>query len=125
MANFNFKAAASKELSLSPLMEGREKIETDDLIGQELTVVAFDFITTPDLTTKEPKTYPVVNFAEIPDKFYLGGALLSKVFSVWASEFDGDPEECSHALAESGGVKFRFTKSKTRSGNNITKIEVV
>lgn len=123
--NYNFRNAASKELSLSPLMEGREKIETEDLIGGEYTVIAFDFITTVDIKDKKEKTYPVVNFEELPDKFYLGGALLSKVFSVWAAEFDGDFEECSVALAESGGVKFRFSKSKTRSGNNITKIEVV
>lgn len=125
MANFSFRDAASKELSLSPLMENREKVETDELYGKEYTVVAFDFITTVDPKDKTPKTYPVVNFAELPDKFYLGGALLAKVFQVWAAEFDGDFEECSNALAEDGGVKFRFTKGKTRSGNNITKIEVV
>lgn len=125
MSNFNFKAAASKELSLSPLMENREKIETDELYNKELTVIAFDFITTKDPKDGMDKTYPVVNFEELPDKFYLGGALLAKVFQVWAAEFDGDFEECSNALAESGGVKFRFVKGKTRSGNNITKIEVV
>ena len=125
MTNFNFKAAASKELSLSPLMENREKVETDELYNKELTVIAFDFITTRDLKDDVDKTYPVINFEEMPDKFYLGGALLAKVFQVWAAEFDGDFEECSAALAESGGVKFRFSKGKTRSGNNITKIDVV
>lgn len=125
MANFNFKQAASKELSLSPLMEGREKVESEDLYGKELTVIAFDFITTKDPKDGQDKTYPVVNFEELPDKFYLGGALLSKVFQVWSAEFDGDFEECSAALAESGGVKFRFSRAKTRSGNNITKVEVV
>ena len=68
-----------------------------------------------------------MNFEEMPNKFYLGGALLAKVFQAWANapEFNGDVEECSAALAESGGVKFRFSKTKTRSGNNLTKIEVV
>ena len=125
MSNFNFKSAARKELSLSPLMEGREKLETDELLGKTATVIAFDFITTVDPKDGKEKTYPVVNFEEYPHHFYLGGALLSKVFQVWASEFDGDFEECSAALAEEGGVKFSFTKTKTRTGNNITKIEVV
>lgn len=126
MSNFNFKQAANKELSLSPLMDHREKVETDDLYDKELTVVAFDFITTTDKDGTS-KTYPVVNFEEMPDKFYLGGALLAKVFYAWANDpqFNGDFEECSAALAESGGVKFKFTKTKTRSGNNLTKIEVV
>ena len=124
--NFNFKKVANDELSLSPLMDGRDKVETDELYGKELTVVAFDFITTTD-KDGESKTYPVVNFEEMPNKFYLGGALLAKVFQAWANapEFNGDVEECSAALAESGGVKFRFSKTKTRSGNNLTKIEVV
>ena len=124
--NFNFKKVANDELSLSPLMDGRDKVETDELYGKELTVVAFDFITTTD-KDGESKTYPVVNFEEMPNKFYLGGALLAKVFQAWANDpaFAGDVEECSAALAESGGVKFRFSKTKTRSGNNLTKIEVV
>ena len=107
-------------------MDGRDKVETDELYGKELTVVAFDFITTTDKDGNE-KTYPVINFEELPDKFYLGGALLAKVFTAWANEpqFNGDFEECSAALAESGGVKFKFSKTKTRSGNNLTKIEVV
>ena len=126
MANFNFKQAANKELSLSPLMDHRDKVETDELYDKELTVIAFDFITTTD-KDGTPKTYPVVNFEELPDKFYLGGALLAKVFYAWANDpqFNGDVEECSAALAESGGVKFKFTRTKTRSGNNLTKIEVV
>lgn len=126
MANFNFKQVANKELSLSPLMDHREKVDTDALYDKELTVIAFDFISTTD-KDGTTKTYPVVNFEEMPDKFYLGGALLAKVFYAWAEDpqFNGDFEECSAALAESGGVKFKFTKTKTRSGNNLTKIEVV
>ena len=123
--NINLRALASKELSLSPLMENRDKVESDELYGKELTVIAFDFITTKDPKDGVDKTYPVVNFEELPDKFYLGGALLAKVFTVWAAEFGGDFDEASNYLAETGGVKFRFTKGKTRSGNNITKVEVV
>lgn len=125
MSNHNFRNLASKELSLSPLMENRTKVETDDLVGGEYTVVAFDFITTPDIKTGEPKTYPVINFAEKPDSFYLGGALINKVCQTWAAEFGGDVEEYSNALAEDGGVKFKFSMGKTRSGNNLVKIEVV
>lgn len=125
MANFNFKESAKKELSLSPLMNDREKLDTDEILGKELTVIAFDFVTTADKKTKENKTYPVVIFEELPDKFYLGGTLLAKVFHMWASEFDGDFEECSAALAESGGVKFRFSKGKTSDGNNLVKLEVL
>ena len=126
MANFNFKQIATKELSLSPLMNNREKVESEDLYGKELTVIAFDFITTTDKNGVS-KTYPVINFEELPDKFYLGGMLLAKVFMAWANDpaFGGDYEECSNALAESGGVKFRFSKSKTGTGNNLTKIDVV
>jgi hypothetical protein len=120
--NFNFRSVAIDTLSLSPLMANREQIKTDDLIGKEATIVAFDFATITD--KGEVKTFPVLHLAEYPNHYYNGGALLSKLCQAWASEF-GDIEEASNALAESGGVKIRFRSTKTKSGNNLTFIDVL
>lgn len=123
MANINFKKIASKTLSLSPLMEGREQLKTEDLIGKVATVTDFDFA---NITDKgETKTFPVLLLAEYPDHFYNGGALLSKLCIAWASEFEGDVEAASEALHESGGVQLRFRSTRTRSGNNLTSIDVI
>lgn len=119
----NFKKIAIDELSLSPLMAGREQKKTDDLIGQEVTVVAFDFATITD--KGEEKTFPVLLLEEYPEHYYNGGALLSKLCQAWVAAYDGDIEKASADLAESGGVKLKFKATKTKSGNNLTSVEVM
>lgn len=121
--NVNFRKIALDEMSLSPLMAGRDKIATDDLIGQTVTVVAFDFATITD--KGEEKTFPVLLLEEYPENYYNGGILLSKLCVAWAAAFDGDVEEASNALAEQGGVKLKFTSTRTKSGNNLTSVQVI
>lgn len=115
----NLKELAIKELTLSPLMADREKVETEDIIGKTLTIIGIDMVTTRNRRDNEDKTYPVCVFEELPDKFYFGGFLLKKLAQIWANEFDGDFEELSAYLAETGGVKIRF-KGKAKNGNTNT-----
>lgn len=113
---------ALKTLSLSDLMAGREKMTTDDLIGQTVTCVEFDFATITD--KGQEKTFPVLLFAEYPDKYYTGGTLLNKMCAAWTSEY-GDTATASAALSDEGGVKIKFVAGKTKSGNNLTNIIVL
>lgn len=123
MSKINFKKMAQDELSLSPLMAGRDQIKTDDLIGQTVTVIGFDFATITDKGVE--KTFPVLLLKEYPDRYYNGGALLSKLCKCWADAYDGDVEAASDDLAAEGGVQLRFTATKTKSGNNLTAVDVV
>lgn len=123
MAKINFKKIAQDELSLSPLMAGRDQLKTEDLTGQTVTVVAFDFATITDKGVE--KTFPVLLLKEYPDHYYNGGALLSKLCRCWAEAYDGDIEMASNDLAAEGGVQLRFTATKTKSGNNLTAVDVV
>lgn len=123
MAKINFKKMAQDELSLSPLMAGREQIKTDDLIGQTVTVTGFDFATITDKGVE--KTFPVLLLKEYPDRYYNGGALLSKLCKCWADAYDSDIEMASADLAAEGGVQLKFTATKTKSGNNLTAVDVV
>lgn len=118
-----FKQIAEEELSLSPLMTGREQLKTEDLIGKEVTVIAFDFATITD--KGEEKTFPVMLLKEYPDNYYNGGALLSKLCQAWANAYDGDIEAASDDLAAEGGVKLRFRATRTKAGNNLTAIDVL
>ena len=118
-----FREIAAKTLSLSDLMAGREKMTTDELIGQTVTVVEFDFATINDKGIE--KTFPVLIFAEYPDRYYSGGTLLAKMCMAWAGEYDGDVAAASAALSDEGGVKIRFSAGKTKSGNNLTNISVL
>lgn len=120
----NFREIAAKTLSLSDLMAGREKMTTEDLIGQTVTCVEFDFATITDPKQGE-KTFPVLIFAEYPDHYYTGGTLLNKMCQAWAAEYDGDISAASAALSDEGGVKIRFAAGKTKSGNNLTNITVM
>lgn len=122
MAN-KFKDIAVKELSLSPLMGGREQIKTDELIGKEVTVYAFDFATITDKGVE--KTFPVLLLKEYSDKYYNGGTLLMKLCEAWAAACDGDVEAASNELEAEGGVRLRFSARKTKSGNNLTAVDVI
>jgi hypothetical protein len=119
----SFREIAAKTLSMSDLMDGREKITTEQLIGQTVTVTEFDFATITD--RGEEKTFPVLIFKEFPNNYYCGGTLLAKMCMAWAAEYDGDVASASNALADEGGVQIRFTAGKTKSGNNLTNITVL
>lgn len=119
---FDFRKAALDSTMLSTLQTDREKISTRELIQQfpdGITVNAFDFATVDD------KSFAVVTFNEDDTKYYNGGTVLTKMCVAWAAGFDGDPESASIALGKSGGVKLKFTESKTKNGNNVTTITVV
>ena len=63
---------------------------------------------------------------ELPtDKYYNGGTLLMKLCMAWEAEYDGDVEAASADLEKSGGVQIRFRATKTKSGNNLTSVDVV
>ena len=119
----SFREIAVKTLSLSDLMAGREKMVTEDLIGQTVTCVEFDFATIKD--KGEEKTFPVMIFAEYPNYYYTGGTLLNKMCMAWSAEYGGDVAAASNALSDEGGVKIRFRQGKTKSGNNLTNIDVL
>ena len=119
----NFREIASNELALSHLMSGREQIKTEELTGTEVTVIEFDFATITDNGVE--KTFPVLLLEEYPDRYYNGGALLNKLCIAWAAAFDGDVEQASDELKKSGGVKLRFKSTRTKSGNNLTSVEVI
>jgi hypothetical protein len=119
---FNFRESAMNSTLLSALQNNREKISTEDLINafpDGITVNAFDFATVQD------KTFAVVTFKEDDGRYYNGGTVLTKMCLNWAAGFAGDPEAASTALAKAGGVKLKFTESKTKNGNNVTTITVV
>lgn len=129
--SFNFKQVAQENTLLSAIMVGKEKLETEDILDKEMTIVAFDFAPKFDQQGKpvvnengEIDTFGVVVFSECPDKYYCVGAVFTKVCHAWAAGFDS-PQEASAALAAEGGVKVKFSASKTKKGNNLTAVEIL
>lgn len=130
--SFDFKKAAQETTLLSPVMLNRDKLETPDVINQDLTIIEFGFAPkfddkgrpVVDASTGEVDTFGVVVFAEKPHHYYCVGTVFTKVCHAWAAEFP-TAEEASTALRESGGVRVRFTGSKTKKGNNLTAVEIL
>lgn len=129
--SFDFKKIAQESTLLSAIMAGKEKLETEEILDQELTIVGFDFApkfdqagnpVTDDMGVVD--TFGVVVFAEYPDKYYCVGAVFTKVCHAWAAGFKS-PQEASAALAAEGGVKVKFSASKTKKGNNLTAVEIL
>lgn len=131
--DFNFKKAAQEQTSLSPIMVGKEKLETEDIIGKKLTITGFDFAPKfdksghpiVDESTGEVDTFGVVVFKEHPGKYYCVGTVFTKVCKTWVAPFNGNAEEASKALSAAGGVVVKFSSTKTRAGNNLTSVEIL
>lgn len=130
--SYNFKQVAQENTLLSAIMVGKEKLETDQVINKELTIIAFDFAPKFDQSgnriideaTGEVDEFGVVVFAEFPGHYYCVGAVFTKVCKAWASAFES-AAEASEALAAEGGVRVKFTPSKTKKGNNLTAVEIL
>lgn len=121
MANL-FSTVARKETTLSPLMDNRTRLSTDELIAQYpqgVTVREFDFIGTGE------DAYPVFAFAENPQMFAFGGKVFAGVARAWADMYDGDIEKASSELYAAGGVKMVFAKSRAKNGNTVTTVTVI
>lgn len=119
----DFRAMAKKETELSELMNGREKISTEDVIANTpngATIVAVDMVHSSD------GDYGVFHLKEYPNNFYCGGLILSKIAKSWINEYDGDASLCSDELAKSGGVKVKLAQKRTKSSNrDVTTVEVI
>lgn len=125
----DFKSVAQKCTSLSPIMENKDKMTTEEVLRNSadnngLTIIEADVV---PMVNKQGVTQdvPVVVFAEYPDKFYFGGYVLNKIVTEWLEGYGGDTTCMSDDLKSSGGVKMTFTKSRTKGGNDCVVASVV
>lgn len=71
------KERAQKLTVLSSLMEGREKLDTDAIIGKTLTIKNADMVVT------EQARYGCVVFKEYEHHYYNTGMVLTKIIDDW------------------------------------------
>lgn len=117
----DFKRVASETTSGSFIYNDREKIEKDLLIAtypDGVTVIG------ADLVNGENGVYAVAIFAENPKQYFNGGKALTDIVKEWADGYE-DCEKMSDDLRASGGVKIKFTKTKTKSGHDFTAVTIV
>lgn len=117
-----FTDIARNATVLSPLMEGRDKMTTAELCAtypDGVTMMEFDII------PGDKGPFPVYIFAENPNVFAFGGAVIKKIVDAFVAKFDGSVTDASNALKANGGVKMRLSQGRTRNGNNVTLVDIV
>lgn len=128
----NFKKIAQDTTLLSPIMSGKEKLATEEVVEKKLTVIAFDFAPKFDKegnrifdeNTGELDEFGVVVFKEFPNSYYCVGTVFTKICKAWAADFE-TPADASIALEESGGVEVIFHETRTKKGNNLVSVEIL
>jgi hypothetical protein len=121
-----FRDLAIEATSLSELMNGRTKVDTNDIIAKYpdgITITAVDMVEYEK--DGNPVEYPLFLFSENEGAFYAGGVVLKKIAKAWASKYDNDYAAMSKALAEEGGVKIKLSIGRAKTGNTITNVDIL
>lgn len=99
------------------LMQGREKMQIKNLIGQTLTWRDFEMASVRDRETGELKEIPVVIFDEYPNNFCLGGSSFQTIVSIL--------DENDIAELRRDGLKIRLDNIDIQGGKHFTKVSLI
>lgn len=128
MANRFSEIAKKVADNNSFILQGREKLGIDEVIARYpdgVTVIGVD------LLKGQHGEYAAAIFAEEEGFYFNGGKAFTDIAKEWANGYKAegetyaDMEALTADLTECGGVKMKFEKTRTQSGNNFTKVEVV
>lgn len=115
----NLRDIAKEQTTISELMVGRDKLDTENVIERELSISAVDIV-----TDSKGNTYSVMVFKEEPSAFYCGGLVLTDIIKAWVCEF-GDLDAVNTSL-QSEPVMIYLTEEKSKtSGMTYTKVEIL
>lgn len=126
----DFKKIALDATTMSELMNGRDKMDTEELIKKYPDGVTIDFIDNVNMSQEdgEPENVWIFVTEEQPDKFTFGGFVLAKIFNNILAEFEGDYDEMietyNSALKEDK-LRVKLERAKTKSKREITKVTVL
>lgn len=108
MSNKTMKSLRDRAREFSvqlPLMEGREKGETSEILSQHLTITDYGF-----LPNEAGEPYVCFTVKERANKFYFGGTVLTARLS----ELDA---EGYHDAIVAEGLPVLMTEAKSKKGN--------
>ena len=126
----DFKKIALDATTMSELMNGRDKMDTEELIKKYSDGVTIDFIDNVNMSQEDGEAENVWIFVteEQPDKFTFGGFVLAKIFNNILAEFEGDYAEMietyNSALKEDK-LRVKLERAKTKTKREITKVTVL
>jgi hypothetical protein len=125
----DFKKIALDATTMSELMSGRDKMDTEELIKKYPNGVTIDFIDNVNMQQEDgEENVWIFVTEEQPDKFTFAGFVLAKIFNNILSEFEGDYDEMietyNSALKEDK-LRVKLERAKTKTKREITKVTVL
>ena len=117
----NIKEIAKKSTQLNPLIDGLEKIDTEDLTAMEyITIEQFCVVKVDD----ENSVY-AYTIKELPKNFAFAGTILSNMFFEIVTNFNGDIEKANAQLKKENGIKIKLTTRTSNKNKNYTHVQVL
>lgn len=125
----DFKKIALDATTMSELMNGRDKMDTEELIKKYPNGVTIDFIDNVNMQQEDgEENVWIFVTEEQPDKFTFAGFVLAKIFNNILDEFECDYAEMietyNSALKEDK-LRVKLERAKTKSKREITKVTVL
>lgn len=125
----DFKKIALDATTMSELMNGRDKMDTEELIKKYPDGVIIDFIDNVNMQQEDgEENVWIFVTEEQPNKFTFAGFVLAKIFNNILDEFEGDYAEMietyNSALKEDK-LRVKLERAKTKSKREITKVTVL
>lgn len=125
----DFKKIALDATTMSELMNGRDKMDTEELIKKYPDGVTIDFIDNVNMQQEDgEENVWIFVTEEQPNKFTFAGFVLAKIFNNILDEFEGDYTEMiemyNSALKEDK-LRVKLERAKTKSKREITKVKVL
>ena len=125
----DFKKIALDATTISEIMNGRDKMDTEELIKKYPEGVTIDFIDNVNMQQEDgEENVWIFVTEEQPNKFTFAGFVLAKIFNNILAEFEGDYAEMietyNSALKEDK-LRVKLERAKTKSKREITKVTVL
>lgn len=123
-----FTDLAKKKTEGSPVLTGRTKMTTDEIIARfpdGVTINGFDFL------NGKNGPYVVCCFRQDPLAFFNGGKILTEIFESFVMEYKQDDMTFEDAQAacmldfEKEGLKVKLSNGRTKDGNRVTLVDVI
>lgn len=125
----NFKKIALDATTMSEIMNGRDKMDTEELIKKYPEGVTIDFIDNVNMQQEDgEENVWIFVTEEQSNKFTFAGFVLAKIFNNILAEFEGDYAEMietyNSALKEDK-LRVKLERAKTKAKREITKVSVL
>lgn len=125
----DFKKIALDATTMSELMIGRDKMDTEELIKKYPDGVTIVFIDNVNMQQEDGEENVWIFITEEqPDKFTFGGFVLAKIFNNILAEFEGDYAkmiETYNSSPKEDKLRVKLERAKTKSKREITKVMVL